>query len=100
MNIIVFTESYFDGKVSCNSLVECKKVIHKHSNTNVRVQIEDFRLLLQPSSDGVSRNIDGYSDLSLLYRYFNNLTEDGLSHVIVGNDGKPGGLYVSNVKNV
>jgi len=95
----VFTENYFDGKIMCETLAGIKKLIHKHHANNVRVQIGNYRLLLHPSDDnGVTRKIDGFSDLAETYRYFNNLTEDGLSCIGVGSDGRPGGIYYSNVK--
>lgn len=98
MRITVFTKSYFDSKVECSSLVECKKLIHDNPSTNVRVQIDNFRMLLCPSYNGRTRNIDGFSDLALLYRYFNNVTEDKLSCITVGSKGIPGEIYVSNVE--
>jgi hypothetical protein len=96
LQIVVYTESYFDGKIEVDSLDECKKLIHKNHLNSVRVQIGSYRLLLHPSKDGVTRKIDGFSDLSKTYELFN--CPPWLSTVTVDEKGRPGGVYVSNIK--
>ena len=78
--IFLFTTSYFDNKVECKDLVDLKRLIHSNNLYNIRIQIGEYRLLLRASLNcGKTRQIEGYSDLYLTYKYFNNIIEDKLS---------------------
>lgn len=98
----VFTQNYFEGRQEVDTLVDVKRLIHENPNNNIRVQIDEdkyhYRLLLHPQIDG-QRKIDGYSDLLDTYKYFNNLTEDGLSQ-IEADDRGAGGVYTSHYKRI
>ncbi len=97
---VVFKDGYFDGMVDRLSLIEAKTIVKLNPDNAIRIQtvegFEYFRLLLHPSHDGgKTRKIDAHSDLALLYLWFNNLTEDGKSHIQCDEKG-PGGIYISN----
>ena len=97
MTITMFLDNYFENKISCQTLIECKQLIHKYPNNPIRIEIktqsDQLRVLLKPSTDGgKTREIDGYTNLALMYRYFNNLTEDGLSQIIAHE------TYISHIK--
>lgn len=96
--IIVFTESYFDGKKSVSTLREAKQLIHDNPLNNIRVQIGNYRLLLHPAEgDLITRKIDGFSSLNETYKYFND-SNDPCSQITVGENGVPGEIYISHIK--
>ncbi len=97
VKVIVFTQSYFEGKVECDSIEEAKVIIHNYPLNHIRVQMGDYRLLLKPAKDGRTRQIEGFSDLADTYKYFNNITVSNLSQITIDDRG-PGGTYISHVK--
>lgn len=70
--------------------IDAAILINRNPTRYVRVDTKKGRILMKPEISK-QREIDGYRNLSELYKLFNDVTKNKHSSVIVDNNGKPGG---------
>lgn len=70
MKLIVFSKSYFDGKLEVRSHDHLRRILQENPQAHIRIQdVHGRRVLLKPSENGV-REIDGATDIVWTVKLF------------------------------